>query len=119
MAQPTSSRSPIYTSLKSSRSLGTSQIPAEIQNRPPTTDTYSLEQSQEEFYFMLPLEKMDLCLYGKNRGISADDLAPAVGIDPLQVARMYGVIDAKRKAGRYLHAPPLLVEEMGDGQANG
>lgn len=95
------------------------EIPAEIQNRPPTTDTYSLEQSQEEFYFMLPLEKMDLCLYGKNRGISADDLAPAVGIDPLQVARMYGVIDAKRKAGRYLHAPPLLVEEMGDGQANG
>ena len=95
------------------------EIPAEIQSRPPTTDTYSLEQSQEEFYFMLPLEKMDLCLYGKNHGISAQEMAPAVGIEPDQVARMYDVIDAKRKAGRYLHAPALLVGEMGDERANG
>ena len=44
-------------------------VPEEISRRPPTTDTYSLEQSQEEFYFTLPLEKMDLCLYGKDHGI--------------------------------------------------
>jgi NAD+ synthase len=35
-------------------------VPDEIRWRPPTTDTYSLDQSQEEFYFTLPLEKMDL-----------------------------------------------------------
>jgi len=37
-------------------------VPEEIRLRPPTTDAYPLEQSQEEFYFILPLEKMDLCL---------------------------------------------------------
>lgn len=34
-------------------------IPEEIQSRPSTTDTYSLEQSQEEFYFAIPLAKME------------------------------------------------------------
>ena len=36
-------------------------IPEEIRKRPPTTDTYPMEQSQEEFYFSLPYHKMDLC----------------------------------------------------------
>src|SRR5205823_7246826 len=44
-------------------------VPREIQTRVPTTDTYSMEQSQEEFYFSLPLRQMDLCLYGKDEGI--------------------------------------------------
>jgi NAD+ synthase len=39
-------------------------IPDEIRNRPPTTDTYPMQQSQEEFYFSVPYDKMDLCLYG-------------------------------------------------------
>src|SRR5439155_4496465 len=46
-------------------------LPETIRKRPPTTDTYSLPQSQEEFYFSLPYDKMDLVLYGKNNGYSA------------------------------------------------
>jgi len=84
-------------------------VPEEIRRRPPTTDTYSLEQSQEEFYFTVSLEKMDLCLYGKNHGISAADLAPAAGMEAEQVERMYGMIEAKRKVARYLHACLLVV----------
>src|SRR5258706_4884911 len=38
-------------------------VPTEICTRPPTTDTYSLPQSQEEFYFSLPYTGMDACLY--------------------------------------------------------
>ena len=41
----------------------TSACPQEIRARPPTTDTYSLPQTQEEFYFALPYDQMDLCLY--------------------------------------------------------
>ena len=41
-------------------------VPEEIRRRPPTTDTFSLPQTQEEFYFALPYDKMDLCLYGRN-----------------------------------------------------
>ena len=39
-------------------------VPEEIRRRPPTTDTWSLAQTQEEFYFSLPYDRMDLCLYG-------------------------------------------------------
>jgi NAD+ synthase len=87
-------------------------VPQEIQSRPSTTDTYSLEQSQEEFYFSLPLAKMDLCLYGKNNEIPASELAPAVGLDEHQVERVYNMIESKRRVTRYLQAPPLLIEQI-------
>lgn len=87
-------------------------VPEEIQHRPSTTDTYSLEQSQEEFYFALPLAKMDLCLYGKNNQIPASEIASAVGLDKAQVERAYNMIESKRRMTRYLLAPPLLIEEI-------
>ena len=87
-------------------------VPQEIQGRPSTTDTYSLEQSQEEFYFALPLAKMDLCLYGKNNGLTPSELAPVAGLEEEQVERVYAMIDSKRRMTRYLASPPLLVEEM-------
>jgi NAD+ synthase len=87
-------------------------VPEEIQRRPSTTDTYSLEQSQEEFYFSVPLATMDLCLYGKNNGIPAADLAPAAGLNEQQVERVYGMIDSKRSVARYLRSAPLLVEKV-------
>jgi NAD+ synthase len=84
-------------------------VPEEIRRRTPTTDTYSLEQTQEEFYFALPYDRMDLCLAGRDRGIAASELAPACGLSVAQVEHVYRDIDAKRRAGRYLHEPPLLV----------
>ena len=85
-------------------------VPEEIRRRPPTTDTYSLEQSQEEFYFTLPLEKMDLCLYGKDHGIPPADLVAAAGMEEDLVERVYNMIEAKRKVARYLHAHSLVID---------
>ncbi len=85
-------------------------IPADIQRRPPTTDTYTLEQSQEEFYFTLPYEQMDLCLYGKNHGLSAVDLAHTSGMTEDLVERAYQMIESKRKVAKYLHADSLIIE---------
>ena len=85
-------------------------VPEEICRRPPTTDTYSLEQSQEEFYFTLPLEHMDLCLYGKDHGIPAAELVPTVGLDAGLVQRVYEMIESRRKVTRYLHATSLLID---------
>ncbi|MFA5975329.1 MAG: NAD(+) synthase [Elusimicrobiota bacterium] len=82
----------------------------EIQSRPPTTDTYSLEQSQEEFYFSLPLAQMDLCLYGKDHHVPPAELAAALGLTEGQVTQVYQQIDSKRKVSGYLHAPPLLIQ---------
>ena len=85
-------------------------IPEDIRNRPPTTDTYSMRQSQEEFYFSLPYDKMDLCLYGKNHHVPSVEVARAVGLTAAQVEIVYRDIASKRKATRYLHLSPLLVE---------
>jgi NAD+ synthase len=85
-------------------------VPEDIRRRPPTTDTYSLEQSQEEFYFTLPLEQMDLCLYAKDHGIPAADLVTAVGLDQGMVERVYEMIEAKRKMAKYLHAHSIVMD---------
>ncbi len=90
-------------------------VPDEIRRRPPTTDTYTLEQSQEEFYFTLPLEKMDLCLLGKDQGMSAADLGAAAGLAADVVEGVYLDIERKRKVARYLHAQPMLCDGTGAG----
>jgi len=87
-------------------------IPEEIRKRPPTTDTYPLDQSQEEFYFPLPYDRMDLCLYAKNHDVQPEEVAPVIGLTAEQVARVYRVIDSTRSATRYLHRPPVLCEEV-------
>jgi NAD+ synthase len=87
-------------------------IPEEIRRRPPTTDTYSMAQTQEEFYFALPYDRMDLCLYGHNHGVPAAEVAPAVSLTTEQVERVYKDIEAKRRATKYLHARPLLIEPV-------
>jgi len=84
-------------------------VPEEIQQRPSTTDTYSLEQSQEEFYFALPLEKMDLCLYGKDHSLPPGEVSSLTGLTTEQVNRAYEMIESKRKITEYLAAPPVLV----------
>ena len=92
-------------------------VPEEIRRRPPTTDTFSLPQTQEEFYFALPYDRMDLCLYGRNHGVPAAEVAGAIGLTAEQVERVYRDIDQKRRTTRYLHLKPLLVQpvaEVGD-----
>lgn len=84
-------------------------VPEEICERPPTTDTYSLPQGQDEFYFSLPYDQMDLCLYGKNNGYSVAEVAPVVDLTAEQVQKVYDDIDTKRKTTKYLHLPPQLV----------
>ena len=84
-------------------------VPEEIRKRPPTTDTYSLPQGQDEFYFSLPYDRMDLCLYGKNNGVSLAEVAGAVGLTPAQVELVYKDIATKRATTHYLHLAPLLV----------
>ena len=89
-------------------------VPETIRTRPPTTDTYSLPQSQEEFYFSLPWDKMDLCLYGKTQGLPPEAVADAVGLSAEDVERVYGDIDAKRRVAEILHlGPQLVVDDPG------
>lgn len=87
-------------------------VPEEIRHRPPTTDTFSLPQTQEEFFFALPYEAMDLCLYAHDHRFSPGEVAPTVGLTEAQTERVFKDIAAKRRTTRYLHLPPLKVQSV-------
>ncbi|MEQ9572767.1 MAG: NAD(+) synthase, partial [Nitratireductor sp.] len=79
---------------------------------PPTTDTYSMAQTQEEFYFALPYDKMDLCLYALDNNVPAAAVAGAVALSEDEVALVWKDIAAKRKVARYLHLGPQLAAPL-------
>lgn len=86
-------------------------LPA-IRTRPPTTDTYSLPQTQEEFYFALPYRAMDLCLFAFNHQIDAEVVAKTLGLTAERVKSVYQEIMSKRRFARYLHMPALLIDPL-------
>ena len=89
-------------------------LPEPVLNTTPTTDTYSLPQGQDEFYFALPYPKMDMLLYAYTHGVDTAEAAKVMDIDISQVEWIYRDIETKRRTTRYMHLPPLLVEEVGD-----
>lgn len=84
-------------------------LPEEICTALPTTDTYSMPQGQDGFYFALPYRQMDLALWAYNEGLPPEALASALDVDPMQAKRIYQDIAAKRRATRYLHDKPVLI----------
>jgi len=87
-------------------------LPDQICNTTPTTDTYSLEQGQDEFYFSLPYQKMDLALWYFNQQHSTTELAERIGCTEQQAKFVYSDIKSKRRTTRYLHLQPQLVEDV-------
>ncbi|MCU7919321.1 MAG: NAD(+) synthase [Candidatus Thiodiazotropha sp. (ex Epidulcina cf. delphinae)] len=87
-------------------------LPDSICNATPTTDTYSLPQGQDEFYFALPYQAMDKALWARNIGASASDLAGMLNISEEQAKFVFQDIDNKRKTTHYLHAKPYLIEPI-------
>jgi NAD+ synthase len=89
-------------------------LPEEVCSSVPTTDTYSLPQGQDEFYFMLPYHQMDLALWALNEGVPAEELAAALGTSVETAKYVYNDIEAKRRAAHYLHARPLRMNASDD-----
>jgi NAD+ synthase len=87
-------------------------LPERICNSTPTTDTYSLEQGQDEFYFVLPHAEMDLLLWAHNHGVAPSEAAGVMGLTETQVERVYHDIERKRATTLPLHLPPQLVAEV-------
>ncbi len=87
-------------------------LPDRICSSTPTTDTYSLEQGQDEFYFVLPYPEMDLLLWAHNHEVPAAEAAPVLGLGSEQVERVFRDIERKRATTRPLHLPPQLVKKV-------
>lgn len=88
------------------------KLPEEVCNAAPTTDTYSLRQGQDEFYFALPYQQMDLALWAFNHDCPASELAAGLGISEDDARYIYADIQAKRRTTHYLHARPALIETV-------
>jgi NAD+ synthase len=89
------------------RELG---LPEAIATRAPTTETFSMPQTQEEFYFGHPYDRMDLLMWGQAEGVAPGDLASRAGLKPDEVEAAYGEIERRRVATEYLHAPPRILD---------
>lgn len=86
-------------------------LPDSVTRAAPTTDTYSLAQGQDEFYFALPWHQMDLALWAVEHALPASDLAEALGIATAGAEAVIADIHNKRRTTRYLHTPPILLHD--------
>lgn len=82
-------------------------VPDEIIQRPPTTDTYSAEQTQEEFFFQLPFKQMDLIWYGYENGIDPVEVANCMGKTEAEIQSIYKSFVRKQKTTEYLRMAPI------------
>jgi NAD+ synthase len=86
-------------------------VPKEIQTRAPTTDTYSAESTQEEFFFRLPFELMDLLWYAQEHKVPLADVASTLSLSEEQVRRAFADFARKQRTTDYLRIAPI---EYGD-----
>jgi NAD+ synthase len=90
-------------------------LPEGIAGRQPTTETFSLPQTQEEFYFGHPYERMDLLVWGQTNQVPADQLARRTDMTTDEVEAAYWEIERRRTATAYLHAPAIVLDGEGRG----
>lgn len=87
-------------------------LPDEICNAVPTTDTYSLAQGQDEFYYALPYKEMDVALWCLNNGKPASFLAEKLALTEDHAQFIYNDIETKRKTTALLHWQGLTIEKV-------
>jgi NAD+ synthase len=87
-------------------------IPEIIRRQPPSTDTYSLTQTQEEFYYTLPWHQLDYALWAESQGLPAERVALALGATVEQIGQVWRDIRAKRRVAERGMADAVLVEEV-------
>ena len=88
------------------------QLPEAICTSIPSTDTYSLQQGQDEFYFALPYQQMDIALWAFNHQVPAEEVAKCLNLSLEQVQFVFKDIISKRKTTAYLHLAAQLVEPV-------
>ncbi len=82
-------------------------VPEEIQKRPPTTDTYSASCTQQEFFFRLPFETMDLLWYAQEHNLAIAEVAQGMELTEVQIQRAYNDFSRKQRSTQYLRMPPV------------
>lgn len=82
-------------------------VPLEIRQATPTTDTYSAHSSQEEFFFRLPFEVMDLLWYALDHDVPLPEVAQVMDLTEEQVQRAFTDLTRKQRTTQYLRTLPI------------
>lgn len=82
-------------------------IPQEIIKRTPSPDTWSAGVSDEEFYFRIPYDLLDLLLYAHERQVPLEGVSNVLNMPPEKIMRLYKDFDAKNKATWHSRIMPL------------
>lgn len=82
-------------------------VPQDIINRTPTTDTYTAEQTQEEFFFQMPYHEMDLLWYAYENGINAEEISGTLGKSTEEINQIFKNFNRKQKTTEYLRMSPI------------
>ena len=90
--------------------FNSSGIPGEIIARTPTTDTYSAEQTQEEFFYQLPFPQMDLLWFAFEKGYDPGEVANEMKMSDDDVKSIFLNFDRKKKTTAYLRMTPISDE---------
>ena len=85
-------------------------IPREILDRTPSPDTYSLPVSDKEFYFCMPYDTVDMIIYAIKNGISEEDTAASLGLEPEAAARAIKELRRKEEATAHLRQLPPSIK---------
>ena len=83
------------------------EVPEEIRQRIPTTDTYSAEQTQEEFFFRVPFEILDRVWFGWEQGVPSKKIAEALELTEENVESIIHDTHRKIRTTEYLRMEPL------------
>ncbi|HEY0897045.1 MAG TPA: NAD(+) synthase [Sphingobacteriaceae bacterium] len=83
-------------------------VPQEIIDRTPTTDTYTAEQTQEEFFYQLPFSTMDIIWHAWENQVPASDTAREVGRPENEIQSIYNNFERKKKTTSYLRMAPIF-----------
>jgi NAD+ synthase len=87
------------------------EIPEEIRQATPTTDTYSAHSSQEEFFFRMPFEMMDLLWYALEHKVPVPEAAQVMDLTEEQVQRAFADLTRKQRTTQYLRTLPIEYGE--------
>lgn len=85
------------------------EVPEEVRRRTPTTDTYSAGSSQEEFFFRLPFEILDVIWLGWESGVDPGEIGAALGLGREQVQRVISDLARKQRTTSYLRAAAVML----------
>jgi len=86
------------------------EIPQEIIERTPSPDTYSAEVSDQEFYFCLPYQLLDLLLYAQENKIAPALAGKYLNLTEEQIQRVFRDFDSKKRATKHLRQTPASMQ---------